>query len=189
MNNKETYDHIVTAAHNANPPIYKTLVGHTTPETGFVVEDYPYGFRLRTQIRYWIETKKGFGQRLCSQTLNPKNGRWNKPKPGTYNVVAVMVEDQSNGHVSIRTLSSGGWSKEPDIQVFEAAHAEGIGEYETRAIRYIRATIKAASLVKYEIKGGEPTQTREEQKEILSDALRMGYVLVARDEANLPEEA
>jgi hypothetical protein len=49
----------------------ETLAGHTSPDTAFVVDDYPYGFRLRTKIRYWIETKKGFGQRFCSQTLNP----------------------------------------------------------------------------------------------------------------------
>ena len=27
------------------------LTGHTSPETAYVVSDYPYGFRLRCQIR------------------------------------------------------------------------------------------------------------------------------------------
>lgn len=36
----------------------KVLSGHTSPETAYVVDDYPYGFRLRCKIRYWIETKK-----------------------------------------------------------------------------------------------------------------------------------
>ena len=28
---------------------FTELVGHTSPETAYTVEDYPYGFRLRTR--------------------------------------------------------------------------------------------------------------------------------------------
>jgi hypothetical protein len=40
----------------------KVLSGHVSEETAFLVEDYPYGFRLRCKIRYWLEfdPKKGF---------------------------------------------------------------------------------------------------------------------------------
>ncbi len=67
----------------------QTLSGHATPETAYLVEDYPYGFRLRCQIRFWLEFKKGHGFRLVSQTSNPKTEAarglpagtvWNKPK-------------------------------------------------------------------------------------------------------------
>ena len=75
------------------------LKGHTSPETAYVVDDYPYGFRLRTQIRYWLETNK-HGTRFVSQTKNPKTGAWNKPKTSTYAQLAVMIKDDSNGHVS-----------------------------------------------------------------------------------------
>lgn len=70
----------------------RQLLGHTSPETAYVVEDYPYGFRLRCKIRYWIETKPGFGQRFVSQTTNPKKAGevWNKPKASTYHPVLVM---------------------------------------------------------------------------------------------------
>lgn len=163
----------------------ETLTSHTSQETGFVVDDYPYGYALRTQIRYWIETKKGFGQRFVSQTLNPKTGRWNKPKAGNYHVLAVMVRNPRNGHVSFETLSSGGWSKEEDIQSFEARRAAGIGEYEIKAIRYIRATNKANEMIKvtihaagYDESGNrtdEPAQTRDEQRAIYDAALRAGY--------------
>ena len=77
--------------------MHRYLTEHTTPETAYVVEDYPYGFRLRTKIRYWIETTK-HGMRLVSQTLNPKTGAWNKPKPGGYTPLLVMVFDEQ-GHV------------------------------------------------------------------------------------------
>jgi hypothetical protein len=62
------------------------LKGHTSPETAYVVDDYPYGFKLRCKIRYWLEYKPGNGFRLVSQTTNPKRAGevWNKPKASTY---------------------------------------------------------------------------------------------------------
>ena len=61
------------------------LTGHTSPETAYVVDDYPYGFRLRCSIRYWVEYRPLHGFRFMSQTTNPKRGNvWNKPKGSTY---------------------------------------------------------------------------------------------------------
>jgi len=60
------------------------LYGHTNAETAYLVTDYPYGFRERTQIRYWLEAKPKKGLRFVSQTLNPKTQQWNKPKVSTY---------------------------------------------------------------------------------------------------------
>ena len=59
------------------------LSGHQGYETAYVVNDYPYGFRSRCSIRYWLEHNKK-GTRFVSQTSNPKTGAWNKPKPSTY---------------------------------------------------------------------------------------------------------
>jgi len=72
--------------------ILTPLPGHTSEETAYVVDDYPYGFRLRCKIRYWLEYKSKMGFRLCSQTTNPKVAGefWNKPKKSTYNDLAVM---------------------------------------------------------------------------------------------------
>lgn len=79
------------------------LRGHTSPETAYVVEDYPYG-SLRCKIRYWIEFgTKGAGKgqfRFGSQTTNPKRGHsWNNPKYGTYNTLLFMYLDTRNNHV------------------------------------------------------------------------------------------
>ncbi len=80
----------------------KPLTGHTSPETAYVVNDYPYGFRLRCKIRYWLECSPKKGFRLCSQTTNPKvEGRevWNAPKKSTYSMLGVMgLNDE--GHVT-----------------------------------------------------------------------------------------
>jgi hypothetical protein len=58
------------------------LSGHTSPETAYVVNDYPYGYTLRCTIRYWLEYQPKKGFRLWSQTSNPKRPGlvWNKPK-------------------------------------------------------------------------------------------------------------
>src|SRR4029078_3617524 len=76
--------------------------------TAYTVEDYPYGFRLRCKIRYWIEysVKKGF--RFCSQTSSHKASGlvWNKPKKGTYSLIMmVMFLDSETGYVEHRAIS------------------------------------------------------------------------------------
>ena len=97
----------------------QTLCGHVSPESSYVVADYPYGYRLRCQIRYWLEHKPRHGFRLVSQTTNPKKPGtvWNRPKAGTYHDCAVMVLDD-DGRVTYRTLSAG-WSDEATIAAFE----------------------------------------------------------------------
>ncbi|MFD0576139.1 hypothetical protein [Dactylosporangium darangshiense] len=79
--------------------LVRVLQGHTDPDSAYLVNDYPYGYTLRCQIRYWVETaakgaKRGM-QRFVSQTTNPKQPAtvWNKPKPATYDLLTVMYLD------------------------------------------------------------------------------------------------
>lgn len=60
------------------------LTGHTSRDTAYEVKDYPYGYKLRTSIFYWIESKEGKGDRLCTQTINPINGKLNASKYSSY---------------------------------------------------------------------------------------------------------
>lgn len=98
----------------------KILNGHDSAETAYVVDDYPYGFRLRCKIRYWLEFRSGHGHRFVSQTTNPKiQGRevWNKPKGSTYsNGPAVMYLDHQ-GHVQWDSVSL--WSSPEAIIAFD----------------------------------------------------------------------
>jgi hypothetical protein len=80
---------------NGKQPLY----GHTSEATAYVVADYPYGFRERTQIRYWLEAKPKKGWRFVSQTMNPKTSRWNKPKASTYIEWAAAMYLDEKGHV------------------------------------------------------------------------------------------
>ena len=84
----------------------KVLTGHISPESAYVVNDYPYGFRLRCKIRYWLESSPNKGVRFVSQTTNPKIEKictgtvWNKPKASTYSRFGgCMVQDETNGHI------------------------------------------------------------------------------------------
>ena len=76
------------------------LHGHTSMETSYIVDDYPYGFRLRCKIRYWLESNSK-GVRLVTQTSNPKVSGlvWNKPKASTYCKFAGCMYLDEAGHV------------------------------------------------------------------------------------------
>jgi hypothetical protein len=142
------------------------LTGHTSPETAYVVDDYPYGFRLRCSIRYWLEYKKGHGFRLVSQTTNPKKPGtvWNKPKAGTYHAFAVMVLNDE-GHVTIHAI--------------ENHYFPALTDDHKRALRYIRATNKASEVITVTVGPANdgPRQTEEEKQAILRSALAYGYAL------------
>ena len=80
---------------------------HVSPETAYVVEDYPYGFRLRCSIRYWLDCDSKRGVRMVSQTTNPKAAGivWNKPKASTYSRFGAAMFIDQNGHVMHSGLS------------------------------------------------------------------------------------
>jgi hypothetical protein len=80
----------------------KILIGHVSPETAYVVNDYPYGYTLRCKIRYWLDYKPNHGVRLMSQTTNPKRPGevWNKPKASTYCRFGGCMYLNDEGHVT-----------------------------------------------------------------------------------------
>lgn len=153
-----------------------TLPGHVSPETAYVVNDYPYGFRLRCKARYWIETHPKRGQRVMFQTTNPKiEGRevWNRAKASTYNTLHVLVLNESNHHVEVEGLGYN--ATEAQIQAFATQHAPALtGAYEQEAIKRLIAWDRAQSKVTWKVTSGadaegKPHQTMEEQVAIMSD--------------------
>lgn len=111
------------------------LKGHVSPETAYLVSDYPYGFRLRCKIRYWLDVHPKLGVRLVSQTTNPKvSGEvWNKPKASTYRpLTACMFLDEEN-HVTWTALRIYGSADECDAWVAE--YGEGCPESKVELMR------------------------------------------------------
>lgn len=103
------------------------LRDHTTPETAYVVNDYPYGFRLRCKIRYWLEYKAKVGFRLVSQTSNPKRGDvWNKPKASTYAKFGGCMYLDEKGRVIWSGLTE--YSSGAEAQAWKDTFGEGVPE-------------------------------------------------------------
>jgi len=107
--------------------IIRILTGHVSPETAYHVLDYPYGFTLRCQIRYWIEYKANRGFRFVSQTSNPKRGNvWNKPKASTYSHFGGAMFLDENEHVQFAGLSE--YSTAAEAQAFAETYGAGVPE-------------------------------------------------------------
>tara|TARA_R100000654_G_scaffold21049_1_gene42545 strand:- start:312 stop:839 length:528 start_codon:yes stop_codon:yes gene_type:complete len=64
-------------------------------KSAVVVDNYPWGFKLKTKRAYWIETNNK-GDRFCYQTLNPKNNKWCAVKTSTYGAAFVLTQDEDN---------------------------------------------------------------------------------------------
>jgi hypothetical protein len=59
--------------------------------------NYPYG-RLKTTAFFSVEYNGKKGMRTTFQTIDPKNGRINKPKHSTYYPVILPMIDLNSGH-------------------------------------------------------------------------------------------
>ena len=106
----------------------KILKGHTSPETAYVVSDYPYGFRLRCKIRYWLQFHPKHGFRLLSQTTNPKRPGevWNKPKASTYCRFGGCMFLDDDQHVQWAGLSE--YSTGVEAKTFSDRYRDGVPE-------------------------------------------------------------
>lgn len=147
----------------------KILIGHVSQETSFEQNNYPYG-NLKCLRRVWVETKKGHGKRFVFQTCNPKNGKWNAPKKGTYSSLIVLYLDLETDHVEYSEIS--GYDSLEKIEAFEQEYSEGLKDnYSQMSLRYLKAAHRAMSKVTVEVtvhkQGDEPGQTLKEQSEFL----------------------
>ena len=114
------------AAIEVLPPV------HTTFETAYQIESYPYGRRLRCKRAVWVEHHPCHGQRFVSRTTNPKkHGEfWNTPHADTYNLAVVLYRDlNDDGHIKEAHLHNV-WNIER-AREFLAQYGAGLDE-ETR---------------------------------------------------------
>lgn len=102
------------------------------------IENYPYGFKLRTTLFMWVEFKKNFGYRVVSQTINPKNGKLNKPKAGTYYNFAYLVRNSESGYVEYRYIDLNGYE---GVNKFVNLLTENTFEFSTDESKFLFATL------------------------------------------------
>lgn len=104
---------------------------HLSPETAYIIPDYPYGFNLRCKMRMWIESPikgqcKG-KMRLVTQTTNPKKPGeyWNKPKYGIYHDLVILIQ-QDNGHIENSAANALGLNS--NLEIFRDKYYEFLDE-------------------------------------------------------------
>jgi hypothetical protein len=98
------------------------------------VDDYPYG-RERTKAKFSVETMKNGNQRGVMQTLNPKTGRWNKPKKTTSGKKVKIVQvggktyiATDHGQGSIHLQNAAGFKSAGYVYGESGSHyEEGVG--------------------------------------------------------------
>ncbi len=150
--------------------------GANSPETAVVVDDYPYGFRLRCKIRYWVERTK-FGERLCTQTTNPKKAGefWNKPKKSTYTDIECLIRNEENGYIS----SAGKhlqWEPETMDAFIEKYNFDVADPYVANVQRMARIIAKANSVLTVEIRPASlNAEEREASKRASEEAQRKAF--------------
>jgi len=158
------------------------LYGHNSFDSGYVVTNYPWGFRLKTSRRYWIETTK-HGDRFCYATLNPKTAKWCKPKKSTYDAVMVMTKETKIKYLNsmnfgnrdvqqYETVSyfsvSAGWSDFKDIKEFEQkADLQKLSKEQLRQICYCKSVKQVHSKLSYSFEN--TTQLSQEEREKRDD--------------------
>lgn len=125
------------------------LYNHTSQETAYVVNDYPWGFRLRTQIRYWIESKPKHGQRFGSQTINPKTGKWCAPKYSTYSPIMIMFLDEKE-HVHFTCLRM--HDSEEHVTSFKEKHLDNLTDFQKESLKEIIGCNNVMKHVTFEFK-------------------------------------
>ena len=107
------------------------LYNHTSEETAYIIKDYPWGFRMRTEQRAWIESNKN-GDRFIVRTKDPRSGKWCAPKKSSYSFVKVLFLDEQ-GH--LQTFSLTNFGDEKTILEFYEQHKENLNPFQLAQIK------------------------------------------------------
>jgi len=102
-----------------------------TTET-ITVESYPYG-RLRTKAMFSIEFKPNKGFRSVFQTINPKTGRINNPKKGTYHDI-MLISQNDEGFVKFHAYEL---YKLEDVEKISKLINDNFNLFTTEQIKHI----------------------------------------------------
>ena len=129
----------------------KYIYNKNSFDNALEVSNYPWGFRLKTKRRTWIETNKTQGDRVCYSTLNPKTNKWCAVKKSTYNAVDVLFIDENEHIKSIGVWKYG--TNEKDLEKFlSKIDYNSLSLLQKKQIERIKATNKVMKNVTFEVR-------------------------------------
>ena len=114
------------------------------------VSNYPWGFRLKTKRRTWIETNKTQGDRLCFCTLNPKTDKWCAVKKATYNAVEVLFIDE-NEHIKSDAIYKYGVNDEKIKDFLSGVDYDQLNDLQKKQVLKLKAMNKVMEKVTFKI--------------------------------------
>ena len=101
-------------------------------------DNYPYGY-LKATAFFSVEFHPKRGFRFVFQTINPKNGRENKPKKSTYSDFMFMIEDE-NGYFKQHSYSiNGEKDAQKVLQLLKEIYLKA--EFTEEMLEYIKLSI------------------------------------------------
>ena len=119
-------------------------------ENALEVSNYPWGFRLKTKRRTWIETNKTQGDRLCFCTLNPKTNKWCAVKKATYNAVEVLFIDE-NEHIKSDGIYKYGVNDEKIKDFLSGVDYEQLNDLQKKQVLKLQSMNKVMEKVTFNI--------------------------------------
>jgi hypothetical protein len=151
-------------------------------EHALIVNNYPYGFRLRTDIKYWVETK-GNKQRLGTCTLNPKTNKWNAPKYSTYSNLVMLYREYDTGHVKSYSFNIAYSDEEDDKKLMALLGDCGRSAYIDDTLKYLKAVRETQKHISVEIR----PESKEFKHKVTGEIVRQVPLMQINDYEEVTE--
>lgn len=132
-------------------------------DTAIEVNNYPWGFRLKTKVRYWIESNNK-GDRFIKQTLNPKTNKWCNPKKSTYSNVMVMTNKEEDNKTFISYEQISNFSDIKEVSLFENTHKNHLTDRQQKQICKLKSFHAVMEDVKIEFVNTTSMTKQEQEK-------------------------
>ena len=124
----------------------KYIYNKNSFDNSLEVSNYPWGFKLKTKRKYWIESNKTQGDRLCFCTLNPKTKKWCAVKKSTYNAVELLyIAD--NGYIKSDGIYKYGVNEEKIKNFLSEVDYEQLSVLQKKQLERIKAIQKVMDTV------------------------------------------